>query len=79
MVIYFKTGTHLRENLKPDIDFYTRKVDTKEGLTILEIIKAIDLDVSEIAFACSDNTVKKLDYRPAEGEIITLLPQISGG
>jgi molybdopterin converting factor small subunit len=79
MIIYFKAGTHLRESLKPDIDFYTRKVETTEGLTIREILESIEINPSDVSFAYSNKEIKKLNYKPVEGENITLQPPISGG
>jgi sulfur carrier protein ThiS len=79
VTIYFKSGGQLREMLKPDIDYYTRKVETLEGQTIREILTEIGVNPQFIAFAYTGGKVKQLDYVPQEGESITLQPPVSGG
>jgi sulfur carrier protein ThiS len=79
MIIYFKAGTRLRDILNPDIDYYTRKIETEEGLSVREILESIDINPENVAFAYSDGIMRKLDYKPLEGENITLQPPINGG
>ncbi len=79
MTVYFKCGGDLRVMLKPDIDFYTRKVETQEGKSIREILTDIGINPSLIAFAFTEGKVKQLDYVPNDGDNITLQPPVSGG
>jgi sulfur carrier protein ThiS len=79
VTVYFKCGGDLRVMLQPDIDYYTRKVETKAGKTIREILTDIGINPSLIAFAFTEGKVKLLDYVPQEGQSITLQPPVSGG
>ena len=79
MIIYLKAGSELRERLKPDVDHYTRKVETEEGKSIRAILLDLGIDPAFVAFAYIDNTFEQLDYVPSEGQTITLQPPVSGG
>jgi len=79
MVIYLKSGGKLREKLKPDIDQYTRRIEVEEGLSLKEILQKFQIPPEQIAFAYVDEHFKRLDYRPVDGQIITLQPPVSGG
>lgn len=79
MIIYLKSGGKLREKLNPDVDNYTRKVVTEEGLSLTEILNKLDIPTDFIAFAYVDGQFKRLDYRPENEEVITLQPPVSGG
>lgn len=79
MVIFLKAGGELRTKLNPDVDFYTRRVEIKEGQSLRDILLGIGINPAFVAFAYRDDKVTRLDYIPAEGEIITLQPPVSGG
>ena len=79
MVIYLKAGSELRERLKPDIDYYTRRIETEEGKTIREILVAIGINPGLVAFVYTLGKVKGLHYIPSDGQSITLQPPVSGG
>ncbi|MFC2169379.1 hypothetical protein ACFLRM_02280 [Acidobacteriota bacterium] len=79
MVIYLKAGSELRERLNPDIDYYTRKVETEEGKSIREILAEIGVDSAFVAFVYTEGKMKRLDYIPSDGQSITLQPPVSGG
>jgi hypothetical protein len=79
MQIFLKAGGQLRAMLKPDVDYYTRKVETDSGKTMGEILKSISLDPSYVAFVYVDGKIKDFSFVPSDGQIITLQPPVSGG
>jgi len=79
MVIYLKAGSKLRERLNPDVDYYTRSVETEEGKSLREILSDIGVNPAFVAFAYTGGKLKRLDYIPTDGETITLQPPVSGG
>jgi len=79
MTIYFKGGGLLKEYLKPDVDAYTRKVETTQGKTIREIMEQINLKPSLVSMAILSGKVIPMSYMPSEGDIITLRPPVQGG
>ncbi|MCX6826631.1 MAG: hypothetical protein NTV06_05115 [candidate division Zixibacteria bacterium] len=79
MIIFIKAGGQLRAMIKPDIDHYTRKVETDGEKTIGEILKGISLDPSFVALIHVDGKMKDLSYKPSNGQTITLQPPVSGG
>ena len=79
MIIYLKSGGKLREKLKPDVDEYTRKVEIENNKSLREILKELEIPTELVAFAFLDGALKRLDYRPLEGQVITLQPPVSGG
>ncbi|OGD09925.1 MAG: hypothetical protein A2Y86_00395 [Candidatus Aminicenantes bacterium RBG_13_62_12] len=79
MVIYLKAGSELRLKLKPDVDHYTRRVDTADGKMLRQILKDIGLDPAFVAFAYSEGKMFSLDGVPRDGQSITLQPPVSGG
>ena len=79
MLIYLRAGGQLRDLLRPDVDSYTKQIEVPEGLTIREIVNTIGIQPELIAFAHTKGTIKKLDYIPSEGEVISLQPPVSGG
>jgi molybdopterin converting factor small subunit len=79
MVIYLKSGSDLRERLKPDVNYYTRRVETQEGKSIREILSDLGIDPALVGFIYTENKGKGLDYIPKEGQKITLQPPVSGG
>jgi hypothetical protein len=79
MVIYFKAGGQLRKMLKPDVDYYTRKIEIDSEKTVAEILKIIAIDPAYIAFIYVDGKVKDFSFKPVDGQIITLQPPVSGG
>jgi molybdopterin converting factor small subunit len=79
MVIYLKAGGELRSRLQPDVDHYTRRVEAEAGKSLSDILIGIGLNPAFVAFAFKDGRVKRLDYIPSEGDVITLQPPVSGG
>jgi hypothetical protein len=79
MQIFLKSGGNLREMLKPDVDYYTRKVEIDGAKTIGEILKSLSVDSRYVAFIYVDGKVKDFSYVPSDGQTITLQPPVSGG
>lgn len=79
MVIYLKAGSELRHRLKPDIDYYTRRIETDAGKTIKEVLSDLGMNPSLVAFVYTEGKVKSLDFIPSDGQSITLQPPVSGG
>jgi sulfur carrier protein ThiS len=79
MIIYLKAGGELRSKLKPDVDYYTRRVETEEGQSLKDILTGIGINPAFVAFAYKDERVERLDYIPLDGDVITLQPPVSGG
>jgi len=79
MVIYLKAGGGLRLRLKPDFDYYTRRVVTDEGKTVKEILDEIGVNPVFVAFVYTDGKARGLGYVPSEGQILTLQPPVAGG
>ncbi|MBM3307488.1 MAG: MoaD/ThiS family protein [Candidatus Eisenbacteria bacterium] len=79
MVVYLRSGGRLRERLQPDVDQYTRRVEVEGAPTLREILDTLRIPRALVAFGYSQGTVRRLDYRPADGETITLQPPVAGG
>jgi len=79
VVIYLKAGSELRHRLKPDIDYYTRRVETDAGKTINEVLSDLGINPSLVAFVYTEGKAKSLDFIPSDGQSITLQPPVSGG
>lgn len=79
MVIYLKAGSELRHRLNPDIDYYTRRIETDAGKTIKEILIDLGINPALVAFAYTEGNMKSLDFIPSDGQSITLQPPVSGG
>ena len=79
MEIFLRAGSELRTRLNPDVDYYTRRVETESGKTIKEILTDIGVNPAFVAFVYTGGKLKHLDYVPEEGQSITLQPPVSGG
>jgi molybdopterin converting factor small subunit len=79
IIVYLKAGSELRERLKPDIDYYTRRVETELGKTIREILCDLGINPALVAFVYTESKLKRLDYIPSDGQYVTLQPPVSGG
>ena len=79
MKVFLKAGGQLRQMIKPDVDYFTRKVEIDTQKTIGEILKIIHLDPAFIAFIYCDGKIKDLSFMPSDGQVITLQPPVSGG
>jgi hypothetical protein len=79
MVVYLRSGGRLKERLRPDVDQYTRRVEVEGAPTLREILGVLDIPPALVAFGFSQGTVRRMDYRPSEGEVITLQPPVAGG
>jgi molybdopterin converting factor small subunit len=79
MTIYLRSGGKLRDQLKPDVDQYTRRVEVDGNPTLKEILDELGVAHAFVAFAFAGGTFRRLDYRPSDGETITLQPPVSGG
>lgn len=79
MIVYLRSGGKLRERLKPDVDHYTRRVEIDGEPSVQEILDFLGVPDGLVAFAFSGGKVRRLDYRPSDGETVTLQPPVSGG
>ena len=79
MIIYLRSGGKLKDRLKPDVDQYTRRVEIEGDQSPRDILNEIGVPDSLVAFAFTDGKLERLDYRPADGDVITLQPPVSGG
>lgn len=79
MEIYLRSGGKLRDHLKPDVDQYTRRVEVEDDLTLKQILAVLDIPEGLVAFAFARGKFRRLDYRPTDGEAVTLQPPVSGG
>jgi molybdopterin converting factor small subunit len=77
--IYLRSGGKLRDHLKPDVDQYTRRVEVEDDLTLRQILAALGIPDGLVAFAFADGKLRRLDYRPSDGDVVTLQPPVSGG
>ena len=79
MVIFLRSGGKLKDKLKPDVDQYTRRVEVEGEKSLREILAEVGVPDSLVAFAFANGKLERLDYRPVDGDIITLQPPVSGG
>jgi len=79
MVILLRAGGILREIIKPDVDYYTRRIEARDGLAIGEILQQVSIDKRLIAFIYVEGKVRDYSYIPKDGQTITLQPPVSGG
>jgi len=79
MTIYLRSGGKLKDHLKPDVDEYTRRVEVDGEPTLKEILTTLGVPLAFVAFAFTEGRLRRLDYRPSDGETITLQPPVSGG
>lgn len=79
MEIYLRSGGKLRHRLAPDVDQYTRRVEVSGNPTLREILASLDIPEGLVAFALAGGKLRRLDYRPTDGETITLQPPVTGG
>jgi molybdopterin converting factor small subunit len=79
LVVFLRSGGKLRDKLQPDVDQYTKRVEIDGGKSLREILKEIGVPDSLVAFAFANGRLERLDYRPADGDVITLQPPVSGG
>ncbi len=54
-------------------------VETREPLSLREILESLGVPSDKVAFGAVDDQLKRLDYVPRDGETVVLLPPISGG
>jgi sulfur carrier protein ThiS len=79
MVVFLRAGSELRPRLQPDVDEFTRRVETGPGRTVRDILQDIGLNPALVAFIYVEGRVQKLDFVPSDGQRITLQPPVSGG
>ena len=79
MIIFLRSGGKLRDKLKPDVDQYTKRVEVEGEKSLREILNEVGVPDSLVAFAFANGKLERLDYRPADGDVITLQPPVSGG
>jgi sulfur carrier protein ThiS len=79
MVVFFRAGSELRHRLQPDVDYYTRRVETEPGRSVRDILRDIGLEPALVAFVYVEGRVRNLDFVPSEGQSLTLQPPVSGG
>ena len=79
MVIFLRSGGKLKDRLKPDVDHYTKRVEVEGDKPLREILNDVGVPDSLVAFAFINGKFERLDYCPADGDVITLQPPVSGG
>jgi len=79
VIIFLRSGGKLKDRLKPDVDQYTRRVEVEGDQSLRDILNEIGVPDSLVAFAFSNGKLERLDYRPVDGDVITLQPPVSGG
>lgn len=79
MEVFLRSGGKLRDRLAPDVDNYTRRVVVAGSPSIREILAQLDIPDGLVAFAFSNGKLRRLDHVPADGDVITLQPPVSGG
>ena len=77
--IFLRSGGKLREWLSPDVDNYTRRLEIDGGPTLREILATVGIPDGMVAFAFAGGKIRRLDYVPSDGDVITLQPPVSGG
>jgi len=77
--LLLRSGGKLRDYLKPDVDQYTRRVEVGDDLTLRQILNVLETPEGLVAFAFADGKLRRLDYRPGDGDTVTLQPPVSGG
>ena len=78
-IVYLKAGSELRIWLNPDVDYYTRRVETESGKSVREILNDLGINPALVAFVYTESKMKGLDYIPSDGQCVTLQPPVSGG
>ncbi len=79
MIVFIKAGGALQKILQPDVDEYTRKLDIPEGHTIGEICTLLGINPIQVGMAFRSGKIVPLEYKPLEGETITLISIVKGG
>jgi len=79
MVIFLRSGGKLKDRLKPDVDQYTRRVEVEGDRSLRDILNEIGVPDALVAFAFANGKLERLEYRPVDGDVITLQPPVSGG
>ena len=79
MIIFLRSGGKLRDKLQPDVDQYTRRVEVDGDKSLREILGEVGVPDSLVAFAFANGKLERLEYRPVDGDVITLQPPVSGG
>jgi len=79
VIVYLKSGGALRERLRPDVDHYTRRLEVDGTPSLKEILDGLEIPLVFVAFAFVNGKFEHLDYRPADGETVTLQPPVAGG
>ena len=79
MIIFLRAGGQLRTLLKPDVDYYTRKIEIDGEQTVGEILKLISIDPAYVALIHVDGKMKDFSFKPSHGQTITLQPPVAGG
>jgi molybdopterin converting factor small subunit len=77
--VFMRSGGKLRDRLEPDVDYYTRRLVVDGSPTIREMLTKLGIPDGLVAFAFSNGKLRRLDHVPADGDVITLQPPVSGG
>ena len=77
--VFLRSGGKLRDRLQPDVDHYTRRLVVDGSPTLREILATLGVPDGLVAFAFADGKLRRLDYVPVDGDVITLQPPVSGG
>lgn len=79
MAVYLRARHALRQWLNPNVDQNTRCVGVPEGGSLKEILEAIGINPALTAICYSEGKVIGFEYKPRDGQIITLHQLVSGG
>ena len=78
MKVHLRAAGALAEEIEAGEE-RARTVDAREGASIKEILASLGVSERRVAFVFTKGKLEKLDYRPADGDVVTLQPPISGG
>ena len=79
MKIFVRAGGLLLDYLKPDVDAYTRAFEIAEGQTLGEVLATVGIRPVHVAMVFAGGKIVDLDYRPRDGETLSLRPPVQGG
>jgi hypothetical protein len=75
--VYLRAAGRLRSALTPDAGSHTCCVEFEGDKSLREILTEVDVPCSSVAFALANGKLARLDYRPSDGDVITLQPPLS--
>ena len=78
-MVYLKAAGNLASYLDLDPGSGTHRLELETPETLALILDRLGIPAGLVAFGYSNATVRRLDYRPVDGETITLQPPAAGG